>query len=383
MKNKNIRLVLLMFVVGQMIWLNSCKQKEESPVETAPIAAIESIVDLTDAQFKNAQLQLSLPEKMNIGHVIYLNGKIEVMPENTITVSSPMAGFVRQIKVMPGMKVSKGQTLVRLEEKEYIQLQQDYLSAKNALGFAKLDFDRQLELSKNQAASEKVLQQADEKVRQNQILVKSLGEKLKLIHINPVTLSADNMTSQIIMAAPASGTITEVIVNSGKYVQAGEDMIRIIDNNGTKLVLKAFEKDLPYLQQGHKLLAFSNGKPDQKMNGKIDYIVNSIGEQGFANIICSVESQSMPLLQGMYMNAEIEAQRIESWTVPNDAIVSFEGKEFVFVEKGNQSFEMLEIQPGQKEAGRTQIINFQIFTGKKIVTKGAYTLLMKMKNVAE
>ncbi len=380
MTSFKINILILFFSLGLF---HSCKQKEETPVDTKPVAAVESVVDLTDAQFKNAQLQLSLPEKMNIGHVIYLNGKIEVMPENTITVSSPMAGFVRQIKVMPGMKVSKGQTLVRLEEKEYIQLQQDYLSAKNALGFAKLDFDRQLELSKNQAASEKVLQQADEKVRQNQILVKSLGEKLKLIHINPVTLSADNMTSQIIMAAPASGTITEVIVNSGKYVQAGEDMIRIIDNNGTKLVLKAFEKDLPYLQQGHKLLAFSNGKPDQKMNGKIDYIVNSIGEQGFANIICSVESQSMPLLQGMYMNAEIEAQRIESWTVPNDAIVSFEGKEFVFVEKGNQSFEMLEIQPGQKEAGRTQIINFQIFTGKKVVTKGAYTLLMKMKNVAE
>jgi cobalt-zinc-cadmium efflux system membrane fusion protein len=41
------------------------------------------------------------------------------------------------------------------------------------------------------------------------------------------------------------------------------------------------------------------------------------------------------------------------------------------------------LQPGQKESGKTQIINNQIFTGKKIVTKGAYTLLMKMKNVAE
>ncbi|MBK8346139.1 MAG: efflux RND transporter periplasmic adaptor subunit [Saprospiraceae bacterium] len=81
-------------------------------------------------------------------------------------------------------------------------------------------------------------------------MVKSLGEKLKLIHINPATLTADNMTSQIAIAAPTSGTITEVLVNSGKYVQAGEEMIRMIDNNGTKLVLKAFEKDLPNLQSG-------------------------------------------------------------------------------------------------------------------------------------
>ncbi len=379
----NNKMKLLMLPILMIFLVVSCKQKEENITENAPVVVMESVVELTDAQFKNAQLQISAPERMEIGNVISLNGKVEVMPENTITVSSPMAGFVRQIKWMPGMKVSKGQTLVRLEEKEYIQLQQDYLSAKNALAFAKLDFDRQSELSKNQAVSEKILQQAEEKVRQNQIMVKSLGEKLKLIHINPATLTADNMTSQIAIAAPTSGTITEVLVNSGKYVQAGEEMIRMIDNNGTKLVLKAFEKDLPNLQSGQKLLAFANGKADQKMHGKIDYIVNNIGEQGFANIICSVDNRSTPLVQGMYMNAEIEAQRMESWTVPDDAIVSFEGKEYVFVERGNQSFEMAEIQPGQKEAGRTQITNFQIFIGKKIVTKGAYTLLMKMKNVAE
>lgn len=44
---------------------------------------------------------------------------------------------------------------------------------------------------------------------------------------------------------------------------------------------------------------------------------------------------------------------------------------------------MLEVSPGQKENDRTQIINYQNFMDKKVVTKGAYTLLMKMKNVAE
>ena len=380
MNNKMKLLILPLLII---FLAGSCKQKEETPAETAPAVVMESVVQLTDAQLKNAQIQLSLSEKMNIGHVIQLNGKFEVMPENTITVSSPMAGFVRQIKWMPGMKVTKGQTLVRLEEKEYIQLQQDYLSAKNALAFAKLDYDRQSELTKNQAASEKVLQLAEEKVRQNQILVKSLGEKLKLIHINPATLSSDNMTSEIIIAASTSGTITDVLVNSGKYVQAGEEMIRMIDNNGTKLVLKAFEKDLPYLKTGQKLHAFPNGRADQKMSGRIDYIVNSVGDQGFTNIICSLENITSEIMPGMYMNAEVEAQSMESWTVPDEAIVSFEGKEYVFVGKGNQSFELVEIQPGQKENGKVQIINYQILMNKKIVTKGAYTLLMKMKNVAE
>lgn len=380
----NYKLSTLTFLILGIILLNSCQQNKEIAIDEGvkPIADT-SLVELTDAQFKNANLQMSLPEKTVLGHIINLNGKIEVMPENNITVSTPMNGFVRQIKWMPGMKVNKGQVLVRLEEKEYIQLQQDYLSAKNGLKFAKMDYQRQSELSTNQAVSEKIVQQADEKVKEYQILLKSLGEKLKLIHINPTTLTADNITSQIVIASPVSGTIADVWVNTGQYVHVGDALLNMIDNKGTKMVLKAFEKDIPYLETGQKIVAYANGQPNKKMNGKIDFIGNKIEDEGFVRIICSIDSRHSELIPGMYMNAEIEAQSTETWTVPEEAIVNFEGKEYIFVEKGDKSYEMQEIKPGQFENGRIQILNFPNIEEKKIVTQGAYTLLMKMKNVEE
>jgi cobalt-zinc-cadmium efflux system membrane fusion protein len=79
----------------------------------------------------------------------------------------------------------------------------------------------------------------------------------------------------------------------------------------------------------------------------------------------------------------VEAQNMESWVVPDDAIVNYEGKEYVFVDKGSNSFEMVEVTTGLKENEKVQIINYQILMNKKIVIDGAYTLLMKMKNVAE
>ena len=158
--NLDIKKIILLLV--GVVLIQSCKRSIDTPVEDAIAPATANIVQLTDAQFKNAEIQVSNPEKMMIGKVIHLNGKIEVMPENMITVSSPMAVFDRQIKWMPGMTVSKGQSLVRLQEKEYIQLQQDYLSAKTSLKFAKQDYERQSELSKSQAASDKILQQAEE-----------------------------------------------------------------------------------------------------------------------------------------------------------------------------------------------------------------------------
>jgi cobalt-zinc-cadmium efflux system membrane fusion protein len=279
--------------------------------------------------------------------------------------------------------VKKGQVLVRLEDKEYIQLQQDYLSAKNALAFAKLDFDRQSELSKNQAASDKVLQQADEKMKQQQILVKSLAEKLRLINVNPTTLSTDNLTSQINIVAPASGMITDIMVNTGKYVQSGDAMVTVVASEGAKLALKAFEKDLPYLRSGQKVITYSNIQPDKKMNAIIENIVNQVGPEGFANVICNISNSNSNIVPGMYLNADVEAQSIDSWTILDEAIVTFEGKEYVYIDKGNKNYEMVEIQAGQREKGRTQIINFESIVNKSIVSKGAYTLLMKMKNVEE
>jgi hypothetical protein len=51
---------------------------------------------------------------------------------------------------------------------------------KNTLKYAKIDYERQLELSKNQAASDKILQAAEEKVLSSQILLKSLSEKVEI-----------------------------------------------------------------------------------------------------------------------------------------------------------------------------------------------------------
>ena len=160
-------------------------------------------------------------------------------------------------------------------------------------------------------------------------------------------------------------------------------MISMIGYNGSKLVLKAFEKDLPFLKKGQKVVIYSNTRPDKKINGKIDYIVQHIGQEGFANIICSMDQSSEPLIPGMYLNAGIEAQSMESWTVPEDAIIHFEGKEYVFVEKEKRTYEMVEISTGQKENNNIQILNDQNIKDQKVVIKGAYTLLMKMKNVEE
>ncbi|HQV68127.1 MAG TPA: efflux RND transporter periplasmic adaptor subunit [Saprospiraceae bacterium] len=373
----------LLALLSMSLLIVSCKQKNDEAEPIAEPATIASQVQLTDSQLKSAELETVKLVSKNVSQIMKLSGTVEVMPQQAITVSSPMAGFVRQIKWMPGMDVVKGQLLVRMEDQEFIRIQQEYLDVKNTLKYAKIDYERQLQLSKNQAASDKILQAAEEKVMSNQILLKSLSEKLKLININPATLSPESISSYVSVLSPVSGTITNVDVNTGKYVNAGDNMIQIVDKSGLRLVLKAFEKDLPGLSKGLKLVAYSNTNPSEKMRGKIEYMVKNVSQDGFAKIICTFENSSKNIVPGMYMNAEVESENAQKWILPDEAIVRFEGKEFVFIDKGNKSYDFHEVKTGWKENGWTEIVDHESLESSSIVSKGAYTLLMKMKNVAE
>ena len=135
----------LLALLSMSFLIVSCKQKNDEAEPIAEAATIASQVQLTDSQLKSAELETVKLVSKNVSQIMKLSGTVEVMPQQAITVSSPMAGFVRQIKWMPGMDVVKGQLLVRMEDQEFIRIQQEYLDVKNTLKYAKIDYERQLQ----------------------------------------------------------------------------------------------------------------------------------------------------------------------------------------------------------------------------------------------
>ena len=95
----------------------------------------------------------------------------------------------------------------------------------------------------------------------------------------------------------------------------------------------------------------------------------------------------------MYVNAIIEAAAQQVTSLPSDAIVSFDDKDYIFVfekdkeENGKQftEYRMVEISKGVTDGGFTEIILPEGLDMKsiKVVIKGAYNLLSAKKNAGE
>ena len=363
-------------------FLFSCKSETKTE-EKAAVPTAENMVTLTDAQIKNAGIITGKIEQQNISSTIKVNGKIDVPPQNLVSISVPMGGYLKSTNLLEGMYISKGQVLGIVEDKQYIQLQEDYLMAKAKIGYAKAEYERQKELNQSKASSDKVYQQAQAEYNSLSVLIQSYAEKLKFAGINPNNVSANNITKSINIYSPINGYVSKVNVNIGKYVTPSDVLFEIVNPTDIHLALTIFEKDINKLFIGQLLTAYTNTNPDKKYPCKIILLGKDFSENRSTEIHCHFINYDKTLLPGMYMNAEIELQSQQSNALPADAIISFESKNYIFIDKGNKQYEMTEVGVGNSENGFTEIVSAKDFTNKNIVVKGAYSLLMKMKNTEE
>lgn len=374
----------IVIIINIILFFAACGNKKTQENTTSiPAVTNENIVTLTPEQFKNAGIELGKIETHNISSVLKLNGKIDVPPQNMVSVSVPMGGYLKSTKLLPGMHISKGQVLAVMEDPQYIQLQQDYLTAKAQFAFTESEYLRQKDLNESKAASDKIFQQAKSTYQTQHILVKSLEQKLQLTGLNPRNITADNISKSINIYSPISGFVSSVNVNIGKYVTPSDVLFDLVNPSDIHLNLTVFDRDIQKLSIGQKVIAYTNTNPDKKYDCEIILISKDISTENATQVHCHFKQYDKTLLPGMFMNADIEISGSNTNALPDDAIVRFDNKHYVFTTKDNKQFEMTEVLLGHSENGFTEILNTENLTNQNIAVKGAYSLLMALKNVGD
>src|SRR5690606_4035555 len=111
-----------------------------------------------------------------------------------------------------------------------------------------------------------------------QVLVKSLEQKLLLIGLNPARITSANISKSIAVVSPINGYVSAVNVNIGKYVSPSDVLFELINPADIHLSLTVFEKDVAGLSIGQKLVAYSNSNPEKKYNCSILLISKNLAD---------------------------------------------------------------------------------------------------------
>ena len=365
------------------VLLFSCSKKEETVTqETYAISGDQ--ITLTDLQKKTAGIETTTLSNENIANKILLTGQINVPPTGMAGVSSSTGGIVKTARFVPGNYVTRGQTLAVVENPELARLQQEYLQSKSNLGYAQKDYNRQMYLNKYQASSDKVTQKAANEAQSQGAAVRGIESQLRSYGISPGSVSTGNIRKSVAVVAPISGYISRVNATIGQYVSSADVLYEIVNNGQTHLALKVFEKDLNKISVGQKVYAFTNQNPEKKYAATVKLIGKDFAPDRSVLIHCDLIDKDESLIPGTFMNAEIEVNAEEGFVIPDDAIVTWEGKQYVFEEVKPKTYKMFPVTIGNSENGLTELLNFDIKNANKaFVTKGAYHLLMALKNVEE
>lgn len=374
----------IFFTAAIIATLTQCSGPTKEDI-TEPEAIQVTTVSPTDAQLKTIGLQTGQIEKRSLSGVVKVNGMLDVPPQFLTSISIPFGGFLRSTTMLQGMKVRKGDVIAEIENAEYVQLQQDYLDFSSQLDFLSAEYKRQEELAKENVNAQKTLQQSKSNYFSMVARVNGLKAKLALININPVKLAETSTIHQTVpLLSPIDGYVGEINANLGKYLGPTDVLMKIVNTEHLHAELTVFEKDVLKIKIGQSVnVMLANESKIRK--AKVYLIGKQISDQRTVRIHCHLEDEDVNLLPGMYLTAEVETGNNLVDVLPVEAVVEYEGKQYVFVQTTatSKEYKMLTVKAGVMQNGFIEVSFDEQLPSDQIVVKGAFDLLSMMMNSEE
>ena len=400
--------------------LASCGTKTIEATEEEHHHDEEGMVEFTSAQFKRSGIEFGKVEMKNLSSTISVNGALDVPPQNMVSVSAIMGGFVKSTELLQGMRVRKGEVILTIQNPDFIPIQSMYLENKQKLKYLELEYKRQEELSKENVAATKTFQQVSSEYNSLLATIGASEERLRILNIDPTTLNQSNIRSTVNIYAPISGYVTAVNVNIGRFVNPQDVICEIVDTDHLHAELTVFEKDISKIKKGQKIRFVLVNESNKERTASVYLINHQISDERTIRVHAHLDQEDPTLMPNMYLKALIEVGNNKTTALPDLAIVNAGGKNYIFIkveeeghdhekeeegkdekhdhDKGHDHdkevkeeheeeyvFKAIEIQKGVSQNGYTEVMLPEGFETDhaEIVTKGAYDLLSKMNNSEE
>lgn len=373
----------------------------------------KGFVILNEQQQDALKLNLGNFQMRNLTTVIKTNGQLEVPPASSANITAIIGGNLKEIKVFHGDKVKKGQLLAVLEHPDYIALQEDFSVIANNLEFLEKEYERQKELFENNVGAGRDYQQAKADYNTTIARYEGLKSRLQLLHISPERVKQGKISNTINILSPINGYVNDVSIKVGTYVDAKDILLEITDNSAIHADFMVYEKDVQFVKVGQKIHFTVSNRPGEELTA----IIFAIGKEFEANtravhIHAKIKDKITGLIPGMYITGHFHADEKYTRTLPNDAVVAEGTKSYVFIldetalenyyesldtekdagheenanghmndeDNHSKAFRMVEVIPGQKDGGYTEIhLIDSLPDNTQIVMNAAYYLLADMK----
>ncbi|MGB5237437.1 MAG: efflux RND transporter periplasmic adaptor subunit [Flavobacteriaceae bacterium] len=366
-------------LVSSILLLSACMRTEKKDIDKgAETTNQKTTIELSESQFNQNNMQLGRLKDLIFYERIGVTGMIDVPPQNKAVVSIPVGGYVKQTSLLVGDRVGMGQVLVRLENPEFVKIQQQYLEVKARLKYLEADYLRHQQLYEENITSEKNFLRSEADYRTAMATLNGLRQQLRLLHISPEVVESGKITSETSIYAPIDGSVSKMNITRGAYISPATEIMEIINTDHIHMELSVFEKDISKVREGQNIIFSIPESSKDEYEGKVHRVGSSIDENRRVLVHGHIEDpMQFGFLKGMFVNAAISTDSVSHKALPQTGVVEDGDRFFVLrlidSSGGNYVLETVEVDVYRTESGFTAIGPVENFRADdRFLIRGAF-----------
>jgi Cu(I)/Ag(I) efflux system membrane fusion protein len=266
-------------------------------------------------------------------------------------------GWVEQLYVnATGQAVRKGDALLELYSPMIVAAEQDLVLAQRLAG----------DLS----------QATEDAIGGAETLVASARRRLAYWDVSPEEIERVERTGQVSrtvrFSSPVSGVVLEKPVVRGQRIMAGDPVYRIADLSTVWVEGEVFERDLPAVKVGQRVMAEFQALPGDQRHGTISYISPTLNpDTRTATVRVVLPNPRLDLKPGMYTTLQFTATGNPVLTIPRSAVLVTGARALAFIKRGEGTFEPRELVLGATSDDRVEVLR-GLAAGDSVVASATF-----------
>jgi cobalt-zinc-cadmium efflux system membrane fusion protein len=319
------------------------------------------------------------------------DGRIGINEDTTTPVFSPYSGRVSRLFVKAGDHVERGAPLFAIEASEFVQGQNDLVTAvagvekaRSRLTFAQAAEKRQRELLSIRGGALKDLELAQSDLvaaqgdlRSAEISLAAVRNRLRILGRSDVEIDRlekeDRIGAETIVSAPIAGTVIQRRIGLGQYINAGaaDPVFNIGDLSKIWLIAHVRESDAPKMKIGAPVEVSVLAYPGRAFSARLDFVAPALdANTRRLPVRAEIDNPGRELLPEMFASFRIVTGAPQTMpAVPQEAVVYEGANARVWVARSDKSVIAREIEVGGT-SNRMVEVRKGLSLGETVVTSG-------------
>lgn len=212
------------------------------------LAAVGAVLWFGRARFSPPDVLLESATRGMALDAVYATGVVE--PSLEIRIAPRTPGRIVELRVDEGDQIKRGQLLARLEDDD---LRASVTELEARARYARAAHERNTELRRSSLVSVDVVERS----------------RADLDAADAALRRAREMRAQMLLTAPADGTIIRRDAEIGEYAPVNTPLFYMAGPQPLRIAAEVDEEDMPRVKPGQRVLIRSDAFPDRSFEGKV------------------------------------------------------------------------------------------------------------------